>query len=204
MLTPATLAERAALVLHLGPATRLSDDQFFDLCQQNRDLRFEQSATGDIIIMSPAGGEASAGNAELTIQLGMWSKRDGTGVAFDSSAGFRLPNGATRSPDAAWVLKSRLARLNRGQKRGFIPLCPDFVAELRSPTDSLAVLQTKLEEYLANGARLGWLLDPEARTVYVYRPGQPVQRLDGPAQVSGDPVLPGFVLDLQPIWEPEL
>ncbi|MCW5849069.1 MAG: Uma2 family endonuclease [Anaerolineae bacterium] len=202
MLTTANLAEREALVLHLGPATRLSDAQFFDLCQQNRDLRFEQSATGDIIILSPAGGESSAGNAELTIQLGMWSKRDGTGVAFDSSAGFRLPNGATRSPDAAWILKSHLVSLSRSQKRGFIPLCPDFVAELRSPTDSLAVLQAKLDEYLANGARLGWLLDPEARTVYVYRPGQPVQRLDNPARVSGDPVLPGFVLDLHPIWEP--
>ena len=154
--------------------------------------------------MPPTGGETGARNAEVTMQLGVWAKRDGRGVIFDSSTGFLLPNRAVRSPDAAWISHSRLPGLT--ERRRFIALCPDFVLELRSPTDDLGVLQAKLCEYLENGASLGWLIDPascdhpDARLVYVYRPETPVQTIENAVELSGDPVLPGFVLDLREIW----
>jgi Uma2 family endonuclease len=132
-----------------------------------------------------------------------WAERDGTGVVVDSSTGFRLPNGATRSPDAAWVLKSRLERFSIAEQEKFLPICPDFVIELKSPTDRLADLKNKLEEYVANGARLGWLLNPEVRQVLVYRPGRSLEVVDRAETFSADPELPGFVLDLSPIWDPE-
>ena len=125
-------------------------------------------------------------------------------MAFDSSTGFELPDGAIRSPDASWVARTRLAQLTRSQKRKFIPLAPDFVVELKSPTDSMRVLQSKMREYVANGARLGWLIDPQERAVYIYRPRAAVRRIDSPATLSGDPVLPGFTLDLQRIWQPNV
>lgn len=194
--------ERPPLVLRLRPAIEMTREQFFDFCQLNRDLRIERTAEGDIVIMAPAGGETGARNAKLTSQVERWAEQDGSGVAFDSSTGFDLPNGATRSPDVAWVKRSRLAALTPVEKRRFIPLCPDFVIELRSPSDPLSTVQEKMEEYLANGAQLGWLIDPVNRQVYVYRPDADVVRLDNPREVAGDPVLPGFVLDLAPIWEP--
>jgi Uma2 family endonuclease len=187
-------------VLRTRPALDLTEDQFFALCQLNRDLRIERNAEGDLEIMAPAGWETSDRNAEITMQLRLWAKREGNGVATDSSGGYRLPNSAVRGPDAAWILRSRLQQIPAAERAKFLPLCPDFVLELRSPTDRLAVVQAKMEEYLANGARLGWLLDPEQRRVYVYRPDAPVARLDRPETVAGDPVLPGFVLDLREIW----
>ncbi len=196
------IEERAPLVLHLPPAIKMTREQVFDCCQLNPDLRIERTAEGEIEIMAPTGGETGARNADLIMQLNMWAKRDGSGVAFDSSTGFDLPNGATRSPDAAWVKRSRLVPLPSEEKRRFLPLCPDFVIELRSPSDPLSTVQDKMEEYLINGAQLGWLIDPVSRRVYVYRPGADVAWLDNPAEVAGDPVLPGFVLDLAPIWEP--
>ncbi len=188
------------LVLRTRPALDVSDDQFFALCQLNRDLQIERTAEGDWSIMAPTGWETGDREAEIIMQLRTWAKADGHGVASSSSTGFRLPNGAVRSPDAAWVLRERLEQVPAEQRRQFLPLCPDFVLELRSPTDRLADLQAKLVEYLANGARLGWLLDPEPRQVYVYRPDAPVQRLDNPEQLLGDPVLPGFALDLREVW----
>ena len=146
--------------------------------------------------MSPAGGDSSALNAEITIQLGTWAKRDGTGRTFDSSGGFVLPDGAVRSPDAAWVSRARLASLTAEQRMKFLPLCPDFVIELRSPTDSLPVLQDKMREYVENGARLGWLVDPPGGQVFVYRPDAPAERLAEPDSVSADPVLRGFRLEM--------
>ena len=134
----------------------------------------------------------------------MWAKQDQTGVAFDSSGGFKLPNGATRSPDAAWVKRSRLAALTRDQKQKFLPLCPDFVIELRSPTDNLQATQDKMREYMDNGAQLGWLIDPLTRRVHAYRPQSQPEILEAPDTVSADPFLPGFRLDLQRIWEPGL
>ena len=131
-----------------------------------------------------------------------WAKRDGRGVAFDSSAGFRLPNGAVRSPDAAWVQRSRLDVLDDETKERFLPLCPDFVIELRSPSDALKTVQEKMEEYRANGARLGWLIDPMTRRVHMYTPDAPPREFVNPAELSGEPVLPGFVLNLTAVWEP--
>lgn len=190
----------ARLVLRLRPVLELTDDQFFALAQLNRELRMERTAEGEVILMAPAGGETSDRNAGVNAQLWLWARQDNRGRAFDSSAGFILPNGATRSPDAAWVARERLAALTAEQRQKFLPLCPDFAIELRSPSDSLRVVQEKMREYLDNGARLGWLLDPPDRRVYIYRPGAPVERLDGPDKVSGDPILPGFVLDLREVW----
>lgn len=192
------------VVLHVAPVITLTDDQLYDLCQLNRDLRIERTAQGDLLMMPPTGGETGDRNAELTMQVRKWAKRDQTGVALDSSTGFVLLNGAMRSPDVAWVKRARLATLTPDQKQKFLPLCPDFVIELRSPSDSLSALQDKMEEYMANGAQLGWLIDPEAKRVSVYRPQRQVERLENPTMLVGDPILPGFMLDLQEIWHPTL
>ncbi|MFN4066252.1 MAG: Uma2 family endonuclease [Thermosynechococcus sp.] len=188
------------ITLHLHPTLQLTDEVFEQLCRQNPDLRLERNAQGELIAMAPAGSESSRQNLSLSAQLWQWNQQTKLGVAFDSSAGFILPNGAIRSPDAAWVAKSRWERLTPAQRRQFAPLCPDFVLELKSPTDDLATLQAKLQEYMDNGAQLGWLIDPEARQVYCYRSGQAVQRLEHPATLAGDPVLPNFVMDLGLIW----
>jgi Uma2 family endonuclease len=192
------------VVLRLKPVIDLTDDQLFELCQLNRDWRIEYTAQGELIVMPPTGGETSNRNIEITFQLQSWTRQDQTGVAFDSSGGFKLPNGAMRSPDAAWVKRSRLAVLSREQKQKFLPLCPDFVIELRSPTDNLQVLQAKMQEYMDNGAQLGWLIDPSTRRVHVYRPQSQPQILEAPSTVSTDPLLPGFEINLQKIWEPDL
>ena len=194
--------EPAGVLVHLRPVVDLSDDQLFELCQINEELRIERTAEGDLVIMPPEGGESSNRDTTFSTLLTLWAWQDGTGVTFGSSGGFILPNGAMRAPDAAWVLRSRLTPLSAEQKRKFLPLCPDFVVEIRSPSDRLSTAQAKMQEYLDNGARLGWLIDPDDRLVYVYRPSQPVERLESPATISGDPVLPGLVLDLQKIWEP--
>lgn len=190
----------APLVLRLHPVIALSEDQFFALCGLNRDLRIERNAEGDLLLMAPTGAETGERNSKITARLCIWAERDGRGVVYDSSTGFRLSNGAVRSPDAAWLLRSRRDALPAEQRAGFLPLCPDFVLELRSPSDRLPDVQAKLDEYLANGAQLGWLLDPEPKHVYVYRPAAPVERLENPATVAGDPLLPGFVLNLREIW----
>ena len=192
--------EGAMLSLKLRPVVRLSDDQFFEFCQLNRDLRIERTAGGGITIMPPTGGDTSDRNAEITMQLRLWAKRDGTGVAFDSSGGFVLPNRAILSPDASWVVRDRLDTLTAEQRAKFLPLCPDFVIELRSPSDGLTVLQDKMQEFIANGARLGWLIDRREQQVFVYRPATPVERLHGPERVSAEPLLPGFSLEMPPIW----
>ena len=190
------------LVLRVRPVLNLSEDQFLALCQLNRDLQIERTAAGDWSIMTPVGGSSSRGEAGriVFIVTSHAAERDTTGTVFSSSGGFRLPNGAVRSPDASWVLNSRLEAFSSREWEQFLPLCPDFVVELRSPSDRLADLQAKMAEYLTNGARLGWLLDPETRRVFVYCPDAEVERLDNPTQVAGDPVLPGFVLELREIW----
>ena len=191
--------ESASLLLRLPPDLHLSDDQFYEFCRLNRELRIERTAQGGLVIMAPAGWDASDKNAEITTQLRLWAKRDGTGRTCDSSGGFALPNGATRSPDASWVRHGRLAALTAEERAKFLPLCPDFVIELRSPSDGLSALQDKMHEYMENGAQLGWLIDPPAGQVFVYRPGAPVERLEAPDGISADPVLPGFRLELAEI-----
>ena len=197
-----TRIEYRPVVLRTSPALEMDEEQFFEFCQQNKDLRIERTAGGDLEIMPPTGGETGNRNFKIALQLGVWMESDSTGVAFDSSTGFRLPNGATRSPDAAWVRRERLAELMAKQKLLFLPLCPDFVVELRSQTDSRPLLQDKLQEYIENEARLGWLIDATERRVYVYRPGSRVEQLDAVPSLSGETELPGFTMDLCKIWEP--
>lgn len=177
----------------------LTDEQYFQMCRKNRDLKFERTAEGVLLIMPPTGGETGNRNAELTFQLQGWSRQNNLGKAFDSNTGFKLPNGADRSPDAAWVKIDRWNTLTPEQKEKFIPLCPDFVVELRSPSDSLTELREKMQEYIENGARLGWLIDRKSKRVEIYRPNQEVEILENPVTLSGENVLPGFVLDLNPI-----
>ena len=196
------LTESWPLPLQFEPAIEMTSEQFARFCALNRDLRIERTSEGHVMIMMPTGGGTGYWNALLTAALTAWALRDGTGIPFDSNAGFDLPNGATRAPDASWVRKERLAALTSEEKKGFLPLCPDFVVELRSATDRLQYVRDKMAEYLANGARLGWLIDPLEKRLYVYAPETNVRVLDEPADVAGDPVLPGFTLDLRPFWEP--
>lgn len=186
-----------ALDLH---SVRLTDEQFYQLCQDNEDLRLELTAEGELIIMPPTGGTTGSRNADITFQITLWAKKDGTGLSFDSSTMFILPNGGKRSPDASWVSRERWDALSEEQREMFVPLCPDFVLELRSATDRLSFLQDKTQEYIANGAQLGLLIDPQSKQAYVYRPNQPVECLDNPQSISGEPALPGFALDLKDIW----
>ena len=187
-------------VVHLRPHVDLTDDQLLDLCRRNPELRFERTADGELIIMPPVGGESGRRNSGLNALLWNWARRDGTGIAFDSSTGFVLPNGAMRSPDAAWVRRPRWDALGPAERERFLPLCPDFVTEVRSASDRLAEVQEKMREYLDNGAELGWLIDPYSRSVFVYRPGTEVEELRDPERVSGDPTLPGFLLDLGEVF----
>jgi Uma2 family endonuclease len=181
----------------------LTEEQFLELCGLNDELRIEINARGDLELMPPTHAETSNRNFRIVVALGHWALEDGTGEGFESNAGFTLCNGALRSPDASWVLRSRLAELPEPDRYKFAPICPDFVIELRSDSDRLRDIQAKMEEYVENGARLGWLIDPFGpRRVYVYRPGASVEVLEAPKTLSGDPELPGFVLDLERIWEP--
>jgi Uma2 family endonuclease len=180
--------------------TRLTKEQFALLCQENPDLRFELTAQQELIIMPPTGSETGWRDSRLNLRLAIWAETQGTGLTFGSSTGFTLPYGAIRSPDASWIRQERWNALTKEQRVGFAPICPDFVVELRSPSDRLSELQAKMEEYIANGARLGWLIDPIDKRVYVYRLGQPVETLDDPPTLSGDPVLPGFVFAVRELW----
>jgi len=179
---------------------QLSDEQFFQLCQDNRDLRLERSAKGDLIIMPPTGGETGNSNAGITAQLWLWNNLHKLGVVFDSSGGFKLPNGADRSPDAAWIPLEKWQALTPQQKERFLPLSPDFVIELMSPSDSLETARKKMQEYLDNGSRLGWLINRKTREVEIYRQGQAVEILANPESLSEESILSQFVLDLAFIW----
>ncbi|MBE9247237.1 MAG: Uma2 family endonuclease [Microcystis flos-aquae TF09] len=179
---------------------QLSDEQFFQLCQDNRDLRLERNAKGDLIIMPPTGGETGNSNAGITAQLWLWNNLHKLGVVFDSSTGFKLPNGADRSPDAAWIPLEKWQALTPQQKERFLPLSPDFVIELMSPSDSLETARKKMQEYLDNGTRLGWLINRKIREVEIYRQGQTVEILTNPESLSGESILPEFSLNLTLIW----
>ena len=192
----------AGLSLLIPPPPRNGGDWFFDLCQANSGWRFERNAHGEVIVVAPAGGESGDREIEVGAQLRVWARREGSGRGFGAGTGFRLPNGATRSPDAAWIRLERLSKLTAQEKKKFIPLCPDFVVEIVSPSDRLPSVQEKMREYRENGARLGWLIDPERRKVHVYRSGKRVKLLHHPKRVPASPEVPGFVLDLTEIWDP--
>ncbi|NEO38612.1 MAG: Uma2 family endonuclease [Moorea sp. SIOASIH] len=197
-----TAVETNPIVLRMPPALDMDDDQFFEFCQVNRDLRIERTLDGEIIVMPPTGGETSDRNSDINFQLRLWNRQTKLGKVFESSCGFKLPNGADRSPDASWLKLERWESLSKEQRKKFIPLCPDFVIELRSPSDRVKDLKDKMEEYMDNGARLGWLIEPNSRRVYIYRPGADVEQLENPATVKGDDsVLPGFVMVMEEIWE---
>lgn len=187
-----------ALILNLSPTIELTDEQFFQLCVNNRDLRLEQTAQGELIIMPPTGWKSGNQNSRLTQRLGNWADADGTGLAFDSSTGYILPNGAKRSPDASWVSRERLEALNPDPTR-FLPMAPDFAVELRSANDELKTVQQKMQEYINNGVHLGWLIAPQNQRVEIYRIGQNVEVLQSPTSLLGEDVLPGFVLELNQI-----
>ncbi len=187
------------LVLDIN-ALDMTEDQFFKLCSDNDDLRLELTAKRELIIMPPAGAITSGRNSELHGQMYIWARQDGSGKTFESSVGFTLPNGAVLSPDASWMLWSRWNALTEAEQVRFPHISPDFVIELRSPSDRLTVAQSKMVQYMENGVRLGWLIDPQNKRVYVYRQDQPVETLEEPDTVSGDPLLPGFVLEMQRIW----
>lgn len=178
----------------------LTDEQFYQLGRDNPDLRFELTAGRELVIMAPTGSKTGWRNSKITQRLANWAEEDSTGLSFDSSTGFSLPNGAKRSPDASWLKRERWDVFSPKQQEGFAPLCPDFVVELRSPDDRLPALQEKMEEYVENGAQLGWLIDPAEKCVYIYRPGQQPECLRDPATVTGDPILPGFVFKPSDIW----
>jgi Uma2 family endonuclease len=191
-------SRHAPLAIYL-PAT-LSRQQFYEFCQANPNLRIEQAATGEVIVMSPTFSDTGNRNFSLAVQVGIWAEQDGTGIGFDSSTGFTLPNGATRSPDVAWIKGDRWNTLTADQKASFAPICPDFVIELRSASDALTTLQDKMQEYIDNGAQLGFLIDRQHRTVHCYRPHQLPELLTEPETVSGDPELPGLKLQMAKIW----
>lgn len=187
-------------ILRMPATATLTSDQFYDLCRANPDWKLERTVDGDLVVMAPTGGETGARNANLLIRLGIWNEQTQLGVVFDSSTGFHLPNGADRSPDLAWVRRERWDALTPQQREKFPPLAPDFVLELMSPSDSLAEAQAKMREYMDNGVQLGWLLNRSEALVEIYRLNQQIEVLQQPMQLSGDPVLPKFVLRLNDFW----
>jgi len=179
---------------------QVSHEQFVELALANRDLQLERTATGELIVMPPTGSETGNKNFDISGQIWYWNRQTKLGVAFDSSSGFHLPNGADRSPDTAWIRQERWDALTKEQQETFAPICPDFVLELRSKNDKMEPLRAKMREYLANGAILGWLIDRKNQKVEIYRQNRDVEVLDHPLSLSGEDVLPGFVLDLTEVW----
>ncbi len=190
----------APLTINWPLITSMTEEQFYEFCLANGGLRIERTAGGDVIVMPPASSDTGNRNFNLAVQLGNWAERDGTGLGFDSSAGFTLPDGATRSPDASWIKLERWNALTEKEKASFAPICPDFVIELCSKSDSLTGLQDKMREYMDNGTILGWLIDRSSRQVYIYRPGREVAIFNNPETISGEPELPGFELVMAKIW----
>lgn len=186
-------------ILKLEPIIHLSPEQFTSICHTNPEAKLELTARGELVIVSPTGGETGNKNIKLLARLENWTETDGTGLAFDSSTMFRLSHNTFRSPDAAWIQLSRWNTLTDEEKRAFPPLCPDFVVELRSPSDSLKELREKMQEYIDNGVRLGWLIDPINKQVEIYRIDSTPEMLSHPTQLNGENVLVGFVLNLQGI-----
>jgi Uma2 family endonuclease len=189
-----------AYAIDLSNVINFSDEQFYQLCRNNPDLRFERSALGDLIIMPPTGGDTGKCNVEISADFVFWNRRTRLGVCFDSSTCFKLPNGADRSPDVAWIRQARWDSLTAQEQAKFPPIAPDFVLELMSPTDTLSATQAKMQEYMTNGVQLGWLIDRKNQTVEIYQPEQPVAVLNTPIEISGADILPGFTLSTDILW----
>lgn len=189
----------SAIELYVPEKAQFSDEQFLEICQANRDLRLEKTATGELIIMPPTGGETGKQNSGINAQLWLWNQQKKLGEVFDSSTGFKLPNGSYRAPDAAWIPQEKWNQLTLEQRKKLLPLCPDFAIELRSPSDNLQKIQNKMQEYLDNGMRLGWLIDSKGKQVEIYRQGEQKEVLDKPKSLSGENILPDFLLDLEAI-----
>lgn len=189
-----------AYTIDFNPVIRLTDEQFYQLCRANPEIKFERNAKGEVLIMSPTGGETGNRNAELITEFALWNRQSQLGICFDSSTCFKLPNNADRSPDVAWIELERWNSLTPEQKEKFPPLAPDFVLELMSPSDRLQEVQEKMQEYIDNGVKLGWLIDRKKYRVEIYRPGQAVEILNNPTTISGENILPGFLLNLQIVW----
>jgi Uma2 family endonuclease len=192
--------DNTPLTVNFPAIVKMTQAQFYEFCQANQELRIERTAQGEVIIMPPAFSDTGNRNFNIAAQLGVWTEQNGAGIGFDSSAGFTLPNGATRSPDASWIKLERWNALTAAEQASFAPICPDFVIELRSASDTLISLQTKMQEYIDNGASLGWLIDCKNRQVYIYRPDRSPEVLEQPELVTGDPELPGFRLQMAKIW----
>jgi Uma2 family endonuclease len=190
----------SAFTISLEPVIHITDEQFYQLCRANPDVKFERNAAGDLIIMAPTGGETGSYNSEINADFVIWNRQTKLGKVFDSSTCFKLPKGGDRSPDVAWVALERWNSLSREQQRKFPPIAPDFVLELLSPTDSLEKTQAKMQEYINSGVRLGWLIDRDNRYVEIYRINQPVEVLRNPERLLGEDVLPEFVLNMDLVW----
>ncbi|MFZ4555807.1 MAG: Uma2 family endonuclease [Pseudanabaena sp.] len=190
-----------AYTVNLDRIVNLTREKFYQLCAENPDLKLERNTNGELVIMSPTGGETGAWNSDINLDLGLWNRQSSSGKIFDSSTGFALPRGSDRSPDAAWIPIAKWNNLTPEQRKKFLPLCPDFAIELLSPTDSWIKGLAKMQEYQDNGCRLGWLIDPEGKRVAIYRLGQPAEILQSPSTLSGEDVLIGFVLNLENIWK---
>ncbi len=188
------------ITLNLKPVIELTDEQFYQLCRKNPDIKFERNAKGELLIMSPTGGETGNHNSEINADFVIWNRQTKLGKVFDSSTGFKLPNGADRSPDVAWIKQERWDALTPEQKEKFPPIAPDFVLELMSPSDDLQKVQEKMQEYMDNQVKLGWLIDRKTRRVEIYRLGKEVEVLESPTELSGEDVLPGFILNLQTVF----
>lgn len=185
-----------SITINLNSVIELDEDQFYELCRSNPDVKFERNAKGELIIISPTGGMTGKYNSDINTDLNLWNRQNQLGIVFDSSTGFKLPNGADRSPDAAWISLKRWNQLSLKQQEKFVPLCPDFVIELRSSSDNLKTLQEKMNEYRNNGTLLGWLINPKDKQVEIYRRGQPKEVLNQPSSLSGEDILSDFVLNL--------
>ncbi len=187
--------------LTLAPESPMTDGEYFDFCMANPGVRFERTAQGEIVIVPPAGGESDFRSLRSGTQLDLWAMRDGRGKAFGSSAEFILPSGAALSPDAAWVSNERLAKLSKEQRRRFPPVCPEFVIEVMSPSDRLAAAKRKMEEWIANGAQLAWLIDADRETAYIYRAGEAKPEIRrGVPKLRGEGPVAGLVMDMRDIW----
>ncbi|MBF2013914.1 MAG: Uma2 family endonuclease [Rivularia sp. T60_A2020_040] len=189
-----------AITINFNNVVKLTDDQFYQLCQDNPDVKLERNQWGELIVMPPTGGETGNRNSELNAEFVFWNRKFLLGKVFDSSTCFKLPNGSNRSPDVSWIQLDRWNTLNEQQREKFPPIAPDFVLELMSPSDQLSDVQEKMLEYMAAGVKLGWLFNRKNRRVEIYRQGQAVEVLDSPTSLSGEDVLPGFILDLSIVW----